>query len=56
LDSHDVCVGCFRTREEIARWIQMADDEKSLVLAALKDRQIAGNPGRSSVAATGSSS
>ncbi len=39
LDSQDVCIGCFRTRDEIARWTQMTDEEKSVVIAALKDRQ-----------------
>jgi len=29
LDDGDVCMGCYRTRDEIARWTQMSDDEKS---------------------------
>ncbi|HLX70834.1 MAG TPA: DUF1289 domain-containing protein [Verrucomicrobiae bacterium] len=43
LDSQDVCIGCFRTRDEIARWTQMTDDEKSLVLAAVKNRRDIGS-------------
>jgi hypothetical protein len=35
LDDGDVCTGCNRTREEIARWLQMTDDEKARVKARL---------------------
>jgi uncharacterized protein len=34
----DVCVGCFRTRDEIARWLQMSDEEKAQVNARLAKR------------------
>jgi predicted Fe-S protein YdhL (DUF1289 family) len=30
-----VCAGCRRTREEIARWLQMTDEEKARVNARL---------------------
>ena len=39
LDRHDVCVGCGRTRDEIARWTQMSDAEKAAVLARLGQRR-----------------
>jgi predicted Fe-S protein YdhL (DUF1289 family) len=52
LDSRDVCIGCFRKREEIARWMQMNDHEKSLMLATLKDRHNPKDSGRLSVAVT----
>ena len=31
----EVCTGCHRTREEIARWLQMTDEEKAQVNARL---------------------
>ncbi|HEY2081997.1 MAG TPA: DUF1289 domain-containing protein [Verrucomicrobiae bacterium] len=40
LDERDVCLGCFRTRDEIARWMHMSDLEKSSVIAALKNRRL----------------
>lgn len=40
LDERDVCVGCFRTRDEIARWMHMSDLEKLSVIAALKNRRL----------------
>ena len=41
LDRRDVCVGCGRTRDEIARWTQMTDLEKAAVLARLGQRRLA---------------
>lgn len=41
LDKQGVCIGCLRTRDEIARWIQMMEREKSLVIATLKHRKTA---------------
>jgi len=38
LDSHDVCLGCWRTRSEIARWTQMSEWERISIMAALPDR------------------
>jgi predicted Fe-S protein YdhL (DUF1289 family) len=39
LDDQNVCLGCLRTRAEIARWSQMNDAEKSAVWTALDERQ-----------------
>jgi uncharacterized protein len=39
LDVNGVCVGCFRTLDEIARWLQIPDDERLKVLATLDDRR-----------------
>ncbi len=39
LDHRGVCAGCFRTLEEIARWTQMSDPEKYLVMAVLAERR-----------------
>lgn len=35
----DLCVGCFRTLDEIARWASIGDDEKRLILAAVAQRR-----------------
>ena len=35
-----ICIGCFRTVEEIAKWKKMEDEEKLDVLGKLKDREI----------------
>lgn len=39
LDSEDICLGCFRSRSEIARWTRMTADEQSAVIAGLKERR-----------------
>jgi predicted Fe-S protein YdhL (DUF1289 family) len=39
LDDSDVCIGCGRTREEIARWTQMSDAEKARVHSIVTERQ-----------------
>jgi predicted Fe-S protein YdhL (DUF1289 family) len=39
LDGNDVCLGCFRSRDEIARWTQMTGRELFLVIAALNQRK-----------------
>ncbi|MBA2547676.1 MAG: DUF1289 domain-containing protein [Burkholderiaceae bacterium] len=38
--STGLCVGCFRTIEEIARWSQMTDRDKELVLNKLAIRRV----------------
>jgi len=35
-----MCVGCFRTIEEIARWSQMTDRDKQVVLNKLAIRRV----------------
>ena len=35
----DVCAGCFRTLEEIARWSAMTDAERAQVMAQLPARE-----------------
>jgi predicted Fe-S protein YdhL (DUF1289 family) len=39
LDDYDICTGCHRTRDEIARWTQMNDAERSRVNALVVERQ-----------------
>jgi len=38
--STGLCVGCFRTIEEIARWSQMTDRDKEAVLNKLAIRRV----------------
>lgn len=33
------CLGCFRTREEVASWLTMTDDKKRAVWASFEARQ-----------------
>lgn len=33
------CMGCYRTRQEIARWPAMTTDEQQLLLQQLKQRR-----------------
>jgi hypothetical protein len=40
LDGDDICIGCFRSKDEIARWTQMSDREKLFVIARLTDRKL----------------
>ena len=37
--SGSLCIGCFRTVDEIALWGGMTDDERREVLAALPERR-----------------
>jgi len=37
--SKEVCAGCYRTLEEIARWRNMTDVERKVVLAAVDRRR-----------------
>lgn len=39
LDSQDVCIGCLRTRDEIARWTRMTEGERLSIIAMLKHRK-----------------
>ena len=36
---HGVCAGCYRTLDEIARWSEMSDAERTQVLARLSARR-----------------
>jgi hypothetical protein len=39
LDSESgLCEGCGRTRDEIARWGQMSEDERLAIMAGLEER------------------
>jgi uncharacterized protein len=39
LDGAGFCTGCFRSKDEIACWMQLNDHEKSSVVAALDGRR-----------------
>jgi predicted Fe-S protein YdhL (DUF1289 family) len=39
----EMCIGCFRTLDEIARWSEMDDAQREAVLAALAKRRLAGD-------------
>ncbi len=39
LDDNNVCLGCYRTGEEISRWGELSDDEKRAVLAQVVERE-----------------
>lgn len=41
LDKDDVCVGCGRTRAEIAGWMSMSDAQKAKVSALAEKRKSA---------------
>lgn len=38
LNDNNVCVGCGRTRDEIARWLTMTNDERSRIISTLAAR------------------
>jgi predicted Fe-S protein YdhL (DUF1289 family) len=40
-----LCVGCFRTLDEIARWSRASDDERRAILAAVARRRDAQDAG-----------
>jgi predicted Fe-S protein YdhL (DUF1289 family) len=37
----EICVGCFRTLEELGRWTKMSDDEREAVKPLLEARRAA---------------
>jgi len=39
-----LCVGCYRTIDEIARWATAGDDDKRLILAAVARRKTHSSP------------
>jgi len=34
-----LCVGCFRTMEELGKWTRYSDAERAQIMAALPERQ-----------------
>jgi predicted Fe-S protein YdhL (DUF1289 family) len=39
-----LCAGCFRSIDEIARWANIGDDEKRLILVAVAQRRGRADP------------
>lgn len=39
LDAEDVCVGCYRTGEEITQWGAMSDEQRKDVLEKVGERE-----------------
>jgi predicted Fe-S protein YdhL (DUF1289 family) len=39
LDKNDVCIGCFRTLDEIANWTKYNHDEKLRVMELIQQRK-----------------
>jgi predicted Fe-S protein YdhL (DUF1289 family) len=37
----DLCMGCWRTRDEVARWTYMDDDTRRTVVARARRRRMA---------------
>ncbi len=44
LDDNDICMGCFRSVEEITRWSQADDSERKAILAVSGERARKNNP------------
>ncbi len=44
LDDNDICMGCFRSVEEITRWSQADDSERKTILAVSGERARKNNP------------
>jgi len=38
LDEHDICLGCYRSLDEIRRWSAARPEEKRAILAAARAR------------------
>ena len=41
LDEDDVCLGCFRTADEITDWFMASDDEKRVIVTRSQERRSA---------------
>ena len=39
----NICIGCFRTQDEIREWIIYTDEQKRVVLEKLEERKILHN-------------
>lgn len=48
-----LCVGCFRTMEELGRWTRYSDEERDAVIAQLPARETAYQAARAARQGTG---
>ncbi len=39
LDKHDICVGCYRSVDEIRNWYTLENDEKIKILEEIEKRK-----------------
>ena len=44
LDADDVCMGCYRTADEITEWFMASDAHKRLILERCRERMQLANP------------
>ena len=44
LDEDDICMGCFRSGEEITDWFMASDERKREILALCEERRMASQP------------
>lgn len=44
LDDNDICMGCFRSVNEITRWSQADDNERKAILETSGERARKNNP------------
>jgi predicted Fe-S protein YdhL (DUF1289 family) len=44
LDENDICVGCYRSAEEITRWSQADNKERYAIIDSAATRARANNP------------
>lgn len=40
------CIGCLRTRDEIAQWSRLSKNDRTAIIAVLNQRRIAAKPKR----------
>lgn len=38
-DENEVCLGCYRTKSEIVRWMQLTENERLQIMSILADRK-----------------
>ncbi len=39
LDENDICMGCYRSAQEITDWFMASDEEKREILARVRERR-----------------
>ena len=42
LDDKDMCIGCYRTANEIIEWFSASDERKREILVTVRERRAAG--------------
>ena len=42
LDDQDMCIGCYRTANEIIEWFSASDERKRIILSAVNERRVSG--------------